>query len=98
MPPRDLPEAALYAIQGQRPQTVDELASHYQRLLVSAIEAWRSGSMDEAQAAFLDSFVRNGFLPATLENPPELQARADAYRKLEDSLPHPHYAPSVLQE
>src|SRR5262249_56137023 len=64
--PRELPEAASYAIRGKSPQSADELAVHYQRLILGAIEAWRNGTMDEAQAAFLDSFVRNGFLPTAI--------------------------------
>jgi hypothetical protein len=90
--PKDLPAAILHAIDSAPAQTADSLPAHYQRLLVEAIDAWKNGTARDGQVAFLDSFIRDGFLPTSSET------LAAEYRRLEAAVPHPRFAPSVLQE
>jgi mono/diheme cytochrome c family protein len=97
-PPPEIPEAVKFAISGELPQSLDDLAAHYQGLLRRAIDAWQAGTLRDGESAFLDSFVRTGFLPAALDRLPEVKERAAGYRRLEANMAQPHYAPSVLQE
>jgi len=96
--PRDEPAeftAPLFEIEGA-PGDRGELAARYGEALRGAAEAWRDGSMTDAQARFLASFVRRGLLPNELGDVPEARAIVDRIRQLEEAIPVPTRSPAVL--
>ena len=87
-----------HAPDGEAPRSAGELADRVQRLLLSAINAWREGTLTEKQAAFLDDFVRKGFLPNSLAKLEELRPMVAEYRRLEEEVPVPRRVPGILEE
>ena len=77
----------LHLLQGEAPHSAAELADRLQRLLLAAVNAWREGTLTEKQAAFLDDFVRKGFLPNSLDKLEELRPMVAEYRRLEEEVP-----------
>ena len=80
-----------YAIAGA-PSTVDAYERHLERQLTAAIDAFAAARMTDAQAAFLDSFVRQGLLSNA---PSPLIAE---YRRLENEIAIPRRAPGIVEE
>lgn len=66
--------------------------------LTAAIDAWRDGTMSEAQAALLDALVRRDLLPVRLDASAELRVLVREYRRLEQEIPVPRRAPGVMDE
>ena len=96
--PRDEPAeftAPLFEIEGA-PGDREELAARYGEAVREAAEAWRDGSMTDAQARFLASFVRRGLLPNDMDDVPEARSIALAIRELEERIPPPTRSPAVL--
>jgi len=84
-------------LDGPAPSSQEEWRGRWRKLLRDSIEAWRKGTMSEAEAAWLDAFVRAGMLPNSTELEP-LKAIVDEYRRLEAEVPVARRAPSVLEE
>ena len=96
--PHDQPAeftAPLFEIEGA-PAERGELAARYGEALRHAVEAWRDGSMTDAQARFLASFVRRDLLPNDTDDVPEAGPIVDAIRRLEEAIPAPTRSPAVL--
>ncbi|MCY3970810.1 MAG: PSD1 and planctomycete cytochrome C domain-containing protein [Acidobacteria bacterium] len=96
--PRDQPAeftAPLFEIEGA-PGDRDELAARYGQAVQGAVAAWRDGSMTDAQARFLASFVRRGLLPNDTDEVPEAGPIVDSIRRLEEAIPAPTRSPAVL--
>ena len=96
--PQDEPAeftAPLFEIEGA-PGDREELAARYGEAVREAAEAWRDGSMTDAQARFLASFVRRGLLPNDMDDVPEARPIALAIRELEERIPAPTRSPAVL--
>ena len=87
--------APLYEIEGA-PGDRGELAAQYGQALQGAVAAWRDGSMSDAQARFLASFVRRGLLPNDVGDVPEAGPIVDAIRQIEEAIPVPTRSPAVL--
>ena len=96
--PRDTAAPILHLLAAEAPSSKQELVELYERLLVEAIEAWRAGSLDEQQAAFLDVFVRNNLLPNSVNGLDAVGKLVADYRKLETETPIPRRAPLVIDE
>jgi hypothetical protein len=77
------------------PSSAKALAERYAQLLKQALTDWRQGRLSDEQLSFLDSFVRAGLLPVTLDALPQLNASVSQYRKLEAEIPVPRRAPGV---
>ena len=88
----------LHLLQGEAPHSAAELADRLQRLLLAAVNAWREGTLTEKQAAFLDDFVRKGFLPNSLDKLEELRPMVAEYRRLEEEVPVARRVPGILDE
>ncbi len=86
---------ALFA--DEKPTCRDELASLYASTLHTAIDAWSRDAATDAQAEFLDAFLRLGLLPNTLDTLPGIAALVAEYRRLEAEIPLPIRAPGVLE-
>lgn len=96
--PKPTETALAYLLAGPPPKDSEALAQLYAGRLREAVEAWRSGSMEPAQAAYLDAFVRAGFLPSSLGASAHLDGLVAAYRELEEGVPIYRRAPGVLDE
>ncbi len=97
-PPRNEPAeftAPLFEREGE-PGDRAELAARYGEAVRGAAEAWRDGSMTDAQARFLASFVRRGLLPNDTDEVPEAGPIVESIRRLEDAIPVPTRSPAVL--
>ena len=88
----------LYLIEGEAPNSADELLGLLSRRLIQAIEAWRDGQLNEKQAAFLDYFVRKDLLPRSLDRLESLRPLVEKYRRLEAEIPIPRRVPGVVDE
>ena len=97
--PRDLQVPIRYLLDGVDEDITsrEQLATLIGSRLGDAVRAWRSGSLSEAQAAFLDEFVRADVVPRSLEQLVELRAPVAAYRLLERDVPVARRAPGVVE-
>ncbi len=96
--PRDEPAettAPLFEIEGA-PTDRAELAARYARAVSEASRAWQNGTMTDAQARFLASFVRRGLLPNDMNEVPEARRLVRSIRELEERIPVPTRSPAVL--
>ena len=84
-------------LEGEAPESLQELASRYGESLQKAIRSWKCGVLSEQDAAFLDFFVRRELLPTTLADLPRLKDAVERYRTLESEIPAPRKAPGVLE-
>ncbi len=79
------------------PTSASELAKRYVQAIDRCIAAWLDGTMNDAQARFLNYFVANDWLPTRSSELPELDALVDGYRELESKLLEPVRAPGLLE-
>jgi hypothetical protein len=82
----------------REPQSAADLQVLYTELLRAAVASWVRGTLTGEQAAFLDFFVQKGILPTTLDKLPQLVSLVSNYRSVENSIPVPKHAPSVIEE
>ncbi len=95
-PPKDELTAALL-LEGPAPASPAQLSERYNAVLHGCVEAWIDGSLSDAQAAFLDFFVRNDLLPNSKKQVPESAAAlVDKYRVLEAEVPVPRRVPAAM--
>lgn len=83
--------------QDVRPGSVEELATAYVRALEGVLERWERDACSDADARFLDPFVRHGLLPVTLDELPAVAPMVEAYREREARVPVPIRAPGVIE-
>lgn len=95
--PNDEGAALELLYSGEVPKSAEELAARYRTILIEAIAAWQQGSMTEPQREFLDYFVRQGLLPVTLSELPQVQALVAQYRQIEAKIPVARHAPGVIE-
>ena len=96
--PKETKTALSYLLKGPVPQDVEALAQLYADRLRVAVRAWHRGQSTQSQAAYLDWFVRQGLLPATLGVSERLDTLVADFRNLEQSVPVFRRAPGVLDE
>ena len=84
----------------EKPNTIQNrstLLQAYIETLRQVVTHWSEGGMTDAEAEFLDAFVRLGILPHRLAQLPHpLQQKIARYRALENEIPVPTRAPGVL--
>lgn len=88
--------APLFEVEGE-PHNSEELIARYQASLRACIEAWRDGPMTDAQARYLNYFVRHGLLPNSASEVPAAGGALAEYRRLEQEVPIPTRVPGVLE-
>lgn len=82
---------------GSAPGSPDEVNRRIKETLTNAIQMWRTGKIDDANALFLDEAMRNGLLPNQLMAlPAEVSKLVSDYRKLEADIPTPTRAPGLV--
>ena len=94
--PEDEPLAMLHLFEGPPPASVEALEHRYDRLVREAASDWQNGTLNSRQTAFLDSLIRPGTLPVTLDEVPRARALVEEYRAGERDAPKPRRAPGVL--
>ena len=85
-------------LEGEAPNSPEELAHSISRRLLDVIQAWRDGPLTERQAAFLGYFVRSDLLSRSLDRLESVQLLLAEYRELEEKVPVARRAPGVLEE
>lgn len=95
-PPKEDPLAILHLLEGEPPTSLEELEQRFDSLARDAVQAWADQTLNERQAAFLDSLIRVGLLPNRLDELPALRDLVQAYREAEGTAPVPRRAPGVL--
>ena len=93
--PKEHYPALNYFFEGFVPKSTEELAHHYATKLESAVVAWKMGTIDGGQAAFLNDFVKKGLLSNSLSKLPQLRPLVVDYRRLEEQISVPRRAPGV---
>ena len=96
---RDL-GAPVVSLPGEIDGIEDEemLVGFYKGSLAKALIAWKEGSMTDAQAWLLNSFVSRGLLPQQMDRlPAKLRKLIENYRKLEGEIRVPVRAPGFLE-
>jgi hypothetical protein len=96
-PPKEEPTALLPLLTGPPPQTANELASRYEKVLADTVTAWREDRLSEPQRALLDDLIRRAVLPVTLPQLADLRPLIEDYRRLEAQVLVPQRAPGVLE-
>ncbi len=96
--PKETISPLAYVFAQETPGSPEELSALLVRLLRQAVEAWRGGRLSEAQAAFLDDFIRKGILPRSLDRLPSVRQPVEEYRRLEAEISIPRRAPGVVDE
>ncbi|MDX1984523.1 MAG: PSD1 and planctomycete cytochrome C domain-containing protein [Bryobacteraceae bacterium] len=96
--PREELIPVTYLLDGAEPGSAHDLAAIIGRKLEEAVEAWRTGVMDDRQAAYLNSFLDSGLLSNTLETLAGSAGLIAQYRGLEQEVPVARRAPGVLEE
>ena len=92
--------APLVALPGDILEVNDRtsLLDRYRAALQQTLIAWRDERITDAQAQFLDAFVRHDFLPNDYEGlPAAYKETIAAYRNLENAIPVPRRAPGVVE-
>jgi len=88
------------ALPGDLPEVTgrESLVAFYRAGLRAALEAWKSASITDEQAALLDAFRKRGLLPVKLAAlPGDVQDRIVRYRELEAGIREPVRAPGVIE-
>jgi hypothetical protein len=96
-PPKRAYMASALLIEGEAPKSAEELAGRYTRLLHRAVAAWRSGTLNEPERAFLDFFIRSDLLPNATNALSQLAPLLASYRALESEIPVARRAPGVIE-
>ncbi len=94
--PRAEHRAILHLLEREPPRTLADLEQLYDELVRDAAQAWDARGLDRGQAAFLDSFVGPGLLPATIDDLTGMRSLIEEYRAADEAVPVPRRAPGVL--
>lgn len=96
-PPRETSSALAPLLELPAPATRAELAGAIEKTLLAAIRNWQAGTIDDAEAAFLDAFVHAELLSNRAVSLPDIGRKVAAYRAIEQQLAIPRRAPGVLE-
>ncbi|WP_430454659.1 PSD1 and planctomycete cytochrome C domain-containing protein [Rhodopirellula europaea] len=99
-PPVDFHESLspiFRAAESKNIQSMQNLATLYQDVIVQAIKAWQSESIDDPQALLLDACLQHNLLPNTLAQLPKTKPLIERYRQLEAEIPVATRAPTVAE-
>ena len=94
-PPRDPHVPIAFLLAQDPPQSLAGLAGLYGQLVSDLVGKWTRGELSEDELNFLDSFVRRGLLPVSLERLPQLADDVARYRRIEAAIPVPRRVPGV---
>ncbi len=96
--PQETVEPVLFFLDSEAPASPADLPGLLARQIAAVAEAWREGSLDERQAAFLDYFVRRGLLERRIDGIAGVGPLVEEFRRLESDVPVPRRFPGILEE
>ena len=73
-----------------------ELTSLYSRVILDTIKSWKNDSMTDVQARILNSLIKQGILPNSAREVPNIKNHVSEYRKIESRIKAPRLAPGLL--
>ncbi len=73
-----------------------DLVILYVRVIKDAIKAWKNNSITDAQARILNSLIKHGILPNSIDQVPTSKNSVLEYRKIESLVKAPRLAPGLL--
>ncbi|MDF1861745.1 MAG: DUF1553 domain-containing protein [Verrucomicrobiales bacterium] len=80
------------------PKSINEVNERIREALTKAVQMWRAGELDDANALFLDEAMRCGLLSNQLTSlPGDLRQLVSDYRQLEAEIPKPTRAPGLVE-
>lgn len=79
------------------PDSFDELAACWSEAMVQALDAWKAGTIDDAQASFLGQSLRQGLLPNRLHELRQARPLVEEYRLLEAEIAVPTRVPGLAE-
>lgn len=97
-PPTETQEAfdPLFETVGTAPPlSVEKLADAYVQTMMTAVKAWRDGSLSDAQAVLLSKCIAQGLLPNRLSELPTVGPLLATYRRLEAEIAAPTRVPGL---
>ena len=77
-------------------KNAQDLAIRYARVTKDAIKAWKNNSVTDAQARILNSLIKLGILPNSMNEVPASKNSVLQYRKIESLIKAPRLAPGLL--
>jgi hypothetical protein len=99
-PPVDFHESQTLIFQAAKSrniQSMEDLATLYQDVIVQAIDAWHNDTIDDSQALLLDACLQHNLLPNTLGQLPKARPLIERYRQLEAEIPVAVRIPTVAE-
>jgi len=75
--------------------SVEDLAELYRKTIASAVEAWRTENVSDAQAALLNACLRQGLLPNELSSLNTAASLVEEYRRVENEVLIPTRVPGL---
>lgn len=92
---REFLDAVFESAADAAPQSFDDLADCYQRVVMAAVNAWRAGSLNDAQARLLDACLKQGLLPNQTDDFAAAKPLIQEYRRLEEAVVVPTRVPGL---
>ena len=77
-------------------KNAQDLTIRYARVIKDAIKAWKNNSVTDAQARILNSLIKLGILPNSMNEVPTSKNSVLEYRKIESLIKAPRLAPGLL--
>jgi len=77
-------------------KNAQDLAILYASVIKNAIKAWKNNSVTDAQARILNSLIKLGILPNSMNEVPTSKNSVLEYRKIESLIKAPRLAPGLL--
>ena len=96
--PKSRIEPILYLLEAEPSGSAGSLEDVLAERLGAAATAWRNGTIDQQQAAFLDYFARRGLLPTSMDQIEGVGELVAEYRRLESEIAVPQRFPGVVEE
>ena len=85
----------LAALANTPPRSVADLTDAYQAVITSAVHAWKTDQLTDAQALLLDACLNQGILPNQVAALSTAQPLLAEYRRLENAIPEPRRVPGL---
>ena len=96
-PPKEVHPALEMLLTRCQSNTTQGFIAEFGNCLAEAVQAWREGTLSEAQRQLLDSSIQCQILPATHSSSAALEQAIAQYRGLTQAMPQPNFAPGVLE-
>ena len=96
--PKSTIEPILYLLAAKPSESANSFADILAERLTTAAIAWRDGSINQQQVAFLDYFARHGLVATSIDQINDVGELVAEYRRLETEIVVPQRFPGVVEE